>query len=416
MDSAALARRISLVTFLGGLSGGLVFPILPALGLRLGISGIMIGVILAANRMSRLVLDAPAGRIIDRVGGRRSLGIGLFVEAAGVLCFSAALHIGPALWWLLGGRILWGVGSAFLIVGAQATVLRATTDVDRGRRTATVRVAMSSGMPAGLILGGVIADVLSDDAAFLTGAAVTLLGAVLALLLVPPAGPRRAVARPSVPPGPGRLRALVRLPHFPFVAAAWAFNLLVFLTMQGILLATLVVLVQERGFHVFGLAAQGTAGLVMAVLMAISSAAAVAIGRRLDRAAARASLLVPALVGLAAGFVVLGVAPNLWLAVLGAALVGLSYNGITLPMLALLGDVTRREHGRAVGLYQVFGDIGGSLGPIIGLWVGTAVGLLPLYLAVAVALVLAEIAALWLLRRERRLGPRDQRPALTAAR
>lgn len=401
MNALSVSRRVALVTFIGGLGGGLVFPILPALGLHLGISGFMIGLILSANRISRLACDPFAGVAVEWLGGRFALTAALLVETIGVLCYSGALHFGHPAWWLLGGRAIYGVGSALLLVGAQAMVLARTTVEDRGRRLASVRVALGSGMPAGLILGGVIADMFSDDVAFLTGAGLTLIGAAVAGLLLPSSRGGSPETRRSK--GGGAVFDLLRSPQFRFVAAAWGFNLLVFLIMQGVLLATMVVMVEERGVHVFGMGPQGTAGIIMAVLMACSSVMAFVIGGVLDRLALRSGLVVPALAGLAAGFTVLAFADSLWLILAGAVLVGLSYNGITLPMLALLGDATTRNHGRAVGLYQVFGDIGGSLGPIIGLQAALDIGLLPLYLAMAVLPLAAEAAAFWLLRSERAL-------------
>jgi MFS family permease len=414
MNAISLSRRVALVTFVGGLGGGLVFPILPALGLRLGIPGLMIGFILSANRISRLIFDSPAGHIVDRLGGRITLSGALLIETLGVLGYSAALHFGNPAWWLLAGRAVYGIGSAFLLIGAMATVLSVTTRADRGRRTATVRVAMSSGMPAGLILGGLIADLFSDDAAFLTGAGLTFIGAMLAAALIrtPRADPRHA---PKQPLSPRRLGTLFASPNFSLIAASWGFNFLVFLTMQGVVLATLVVLVQFRDLHLFGLKAQGTAGLVMAALMTCSSVMALIIGRSLDRVRLRSTLLVPALAGLAAGFAVLAFADTLWLLFVGVVIVGLSYNGIGLPMLALLGDVTHDQHGRAVGIYQVFGDIGGSIGPIVGLEAGINVGLLPLYLGIAVLPALAIFAALWLRRREREVHAKGWQGRMSSA-
>lgn len=402
MNSASLSRRVALVTFVGGLGGGLVFPILPALGLRLGIPGLMIGFILSANRISRLIFDSPAGHVVDRLGGRITLSGALLIETLGVLGYSAALHFGNAMWWLLAGRAVYGVGSAFLLIGAMATVLSVTTREDRGRRTAAVRVAMSSGMPAGLILGGLIADLFSDDAAFLTGATLTFIGALLAAALVrtPRSEPGHARKQPR---SPKRLASLIASPNFSLIAATWGFNFLVFLTMQGVVLATLVVLVEYRDLHIFGLKAEGTAGLAMAALMTCSSIMALVIGRVLDRVRLRSSILVPALAGLAVGFAVLAFAQSLWLLFVGSVIVGLSYNGIGLPMLALLGDVTHDQHGRAVGVYQVFGDIGGSIGPIVGLEAGISIGLTPLYIGIAVLPALAIFAALWLRRRECRM-------------
>lgn len=403
MNAASVSRRIAILTFIGGLGGGLVFPILPALGLQLGIPGFMIGLILSANRISRLIFNVPAGHLISRLGPRATLCGALLVETAGVLCYSAALHFGNAMWWLLAGRGVFGIGTAFMFVGAQAAVLSLSEKADRGRKTSAVRVALSAAVPGGLVLGGVLADLFSDDAAFLAGAAITLAGALLAALLLPPA-PLHTDAKPGQETGTAGLSSIVRSANFPFVAAAWGFNLLIFLTMQGVLLSTMVLLVKDRHIQMFGMQAQGTSGLVMAVLIGCSAVVAFGIGRAIDATQLRSSLLFPALTGLAAGFAVLAIAHSLGLVLLGAVLVGLSYNAVTLPMMALLGDaVTSRQHGPAVGTYQFFGDVGGTIGPIAGIEAGGHVGLLPLYLAIAVLTALALVAAVWLRGREPRL-------------
>jgi len=401
LNTDRVSRRIAAITLIGGLGGGLVFPILPALGFRLGIPGFMVGLILAANRIARLVFNAPAGHLIQRLGARRILTGALAVETVGILGYSAALRSGHPAAWLLAGRTLFGVGTAFLMVGAQAAVLSLSRREDRGRKTASVRMAMGAAAPVGLILGGTLADLFSEDTAFLTAAAITLGGAILAAAALPP-----MAARPGGGARRGGYAALLASPNRPLLAAAWGFNLLVFLTMQGVLLSTLVILMQQRHIHLLGLQAQGTSGIVMAVLMGCSALAAYGLGRALDTAGLRSNLLFPALAGLAAGFAVLALGHTLGLTLLGAVLVGLSYNGVTVPMLALLGDaVGDHHHGPAVGVNQIFGDIGGSLGPIVGLEAAVNVGLTPLYLGLALLAALGLPAAVWLRGRERGLRP-----------
>lgn len=404
MTSAMQSRRIAILVFIGGLGGGLVFPILPALGLQLGISGLMIGLILSANRIVRLVFNVPAGHLIGRIGPRLTLGGALAIESLAVLSYSAALHFGHAQWWLLGGRALFGIGTAFLFVGAQATVLSLSEKADRGRTISTVRVAMSAAMPAGLVLGGVLADVFSDDVAFLTGAAITFVGALFAILLLPPYVSSKD-PQDITTTGYRQLAVLLKTPSRPYLLYAWGYNLLVFLTMQGALLATMVLLIQQRDFHLFGMQAQGTSGLVMAVIIGASALVAVYIGRAIDQTNLRASLVIPALAVFAAGFVVLALThSSLLLLLFGAVLVGLSYNGITLPMMALLGDATSpRQHGPAIGIYQFFGDIGGTIGPMAGIEVGMHVGITPLYLGIAAIVFLALPFAFWLRRYEQRM-------------
>jgi MFS family permease len=57
------------------------------------------------------------------------------------------------------GRSLWGVGSSFMMVGCLTVGLNASGPGNRGRIMAMVRTAASPGMPAGLVMGGLIAGV-----------------------------------------------------------------------------------------------------------------------------------------------------------------------------------------------------------------------------------------------------------------
>lgn len=409
MGGTALSKRLAIrgiwrlfpIALMGGLGGGLVFPILPALGAQLGISGVVIGLILSANRITRLAFDGPAGHLVDYWGGRLPIAIGLIIEAFGIFCYSLALHIGPPAGWLLFGRAVFGIGSALLMVGIQATALGLSSSEDRGRKMAGVRIAMSLGMPLGMVIGGVLAARYSNDIAFLAGAGSTFAAAVFAAYLIPAISPESR-ASSSREGFIKRLRTLTHLPAFPFMATAWGFNLLIFLSVQGVMLATLVLLVHDRHIQVFGLANQGSAGLIMAVMMGSASVAGLILGRLVDRFHLRTSLVFPALIGLAGGFALLVFAHRLDILLVGVLVIGATFNGVTLPLLALLGDVTPPgAYGRAMGIYQIFGDIGGSLGPIVGLDLSLRFGTGVVYGALSLLILMTLVGALWARRRER---------------
>src|SRR6185437_6597115 len=78
------ARRIALAiapgTLLAGVAGGIVFPIFPIVGDRVGLSRPFIGMILAANRATRVIAAPLIGVLVDRIGARRTLLTGLAVQ------------------------------------------------------------------------------------------------------------------------------------------------------------------------------------------------------------------------------------------------------------------------------------------------------------------------------------------------
>jgi len=405
---------VALVVFLGGIGGGIAFPIIPILGVELGLPAFLVGWILSANRVTRLFANPAAGALIDRFGGKWPLTIGLLVEAAATGTYSIALHTSVPGSLLLLGRGIWGLGSAAIIVGGVTIALDASDQENRGRSTAAVRLALSLGMPAGLLAGGLVAGFVSDDAAFLFATAVTLLAAALAWWSVPRVRGRaergrgagaRGSERDRRPPGVRLRDAVATVVHADRrVQAVWLANMLVFFSVQGTLLATLVLLVHARGIQIAGLAEQPMAGALLAVMMLASAGVTLYLGGALDRIPSRTGLALPGVVSGALGFVLLALTRSPWLAVLAVVFLGLGMGGTSIPLLTLLGDLTPEgRRGHVVGYYQFFGDIGGSLGPIVGVELVTGLGFTPTYLGVA-GLLLLEVpllAALW--RAERRL-------------
>ncbi|HYW02975.1 MAG TPA: MFS transporter [Gammaproteobacteria bacterium] len=397
--AAAASWWTSAVAFLGGIGGGVVFPILPTLGLRLGLSAALVGLILAANRITRIGFNPVTGALVDRFGGKGPVTAGLVIETGAIAMFVLALHARLPGLWFLGGRVVWGVGSSLLIVGAMAAVLAISGHGDRGRLVGRVRMSMSLGLPGGLLLGGVLADAASPRTAFVTAAAVTAVAALLALWGVP-----ARARRPDDDAAPGRsgLGVWKALWHERALRVIWIYNLLVFLTVQGVLLSTVVLLIAARGLFVPGLHEQGSAGLLMAVLMVFRGIASISVGRWLDRSASRTGPLLLALAAMVGGFAGLALARDLVTAMVSLLAIGAGTGALTIPLLALLGDVTdQAERGRALAGYQVFGDIGGSIGPIVGLQLAATTGFAALYAGLAVVLAASLPLVRWLRRRER---------------
>lgn len=418
-NNIAAAERVSgrnigpvaIAVFLGGIGGGLAFPILPLVGLRVGLSGFMIGLILSANRITRLGMNPITGNLIDRIGGKRPLAIGLIIEAASTALFSLAIHTSVPGVLLLTGRATWGIGSSLLIVGGMTLALNLSNERTRGRSTAVVRMALSLGMPAGLVAGGIIAGLISDDAAFLAAAGSAVVAAIISWILIPdhPATQKAHAGSPRTsengtdarPPSiADRLRRELHLVLSADrrIKTVWLTNMLIFFSIQGTLLATLVLVINHRGLTLFRLGVQPTAGLLMAIMMLSSSGVTVFVGRTLDRISSRILVSLPSVGAAAIGFALLGVSRTLNPAIAGLILIGIGMGGTSIPLLTLLGDLTPSAHrGHAVGIYQFFGDIGGSLGPIVGVEVSRYIGYEPVYLGVA-CLLLVIVGLLFRLR------------------
>lgn len=402
--ASALSWRIAAIGFLGGIGGGVVFPVLPVLGERMGLSAFMIGVILAANRVVRIGVNPVTGALTDRYGGREVIAVGLFIEGVGTLGYIAALHFALPEAWFLAGRVVWGVGSSLLFVGAVATVLGFSTTGDRGRLVARTRSAISLGAPAGLVFGGLVTDFFSADAAFSAAMVLSIVAGIAAFACLPGRVRRETAAGASVRDRFG-LRDWLALILRRRLAGIWLYAALVFFSTQGLLLATLVLLLQRRSVLLPGLGAEGSAGVLMAVLMSAYAGTSVAIGRGIDLVGRRTALLVPTVCLLVAGFASLAFSDRLGWTLASLVVIGCATGAVTIPLLALIGDLVAPEHrGRATAVYQVAADFGGTAGPILGLVLGFRYGFMPVYLGIAGLFMLTLPVAFLLMRAEARMS------------
>lgn len=378
------------MAFFGGIGGGVVFPILPALGERMGLSALVIGIILGANRMVRMAINPITGSLTDHFGGREVIAAGLFIEGLGSLGYIMALHLPhPALWFLI-GRIIWGVGSSLLFVGAIAAVLALSGNRERGRMVARTRSAISLGVPAGLVLGGLITDLVNADAAFIVATVLSAGAGFASLVSIPRRSRMPAKASPQPTPGVSSFRHWLAILGERRLIGIWFYTALVFFCYGGVLLATLVVLIDHRHTLVPGLNAEGSAGLLMCAMVLSYAGASLLIGRRIDNLGRRTATLLPAIATLIAGFVMGAFAHSLGWLIPALVLIGAGAGSITIPLLTLLGDLVSFERrGRATGLYQVSADTGSAAGAILGLVLGARYGFTATYLGLAGIFVLS---------------------------
>ena len=390
-------------TFFVGFGGGVVFPILPNLNAVLGISPFVVGLILSANRFTRIVANAPAGSLVDRIGTRTPFVVGLFVEGVATLGYVIALGAALPAWWFLGARVLWGVGSALVFATAYTIAADVSTGQSRGTNMGVIRGGITLGFPAGLVLGGVVSDIYSISIAFVVAAAFGLLASLIAYVLVPEthvSGERLAVR-------PWEIDTSV-----PTVTVGLV-NFGLYFAYLGALFATLVLFVDLHDVGLFGYGPQGTSGVLMAVTVVAASGFMLAGGRVSDVRGSRTPILLAFLVVSFAGFVLLAAADSLASLTAACVLVGAGQGGASGPLLALLTDLTPNDRvGRAMGTNNVLGDFGGGLGPIVSLPLAQAVGFSSVYAACAVVpLVAGVLLVVGIYSHTGSVNPQTERPA-----
>lgn len=379
-----------LSTFFVGFGGGVIFPILPNLGAVLGISPLLVGIILSANRFSRLLANAPAGVLVDRIGTRTPFVVGMLIQAVATFGYVIAMIAAhPDLWflpdvpeaWFLGSRIGWGVGSAAVFATAYTIAADVSDGDSRGASMGLIRGGVLFGFPSGVVIGGVISELAGEVPAFAVATAFALIATAVAYATIP---------ETHVEGDEHRSVAVWDVDYSVPSVTVGLVNFAVLFAYIGALFATLVLFLDANELGVFGFDAQGSSGIFMAVTVVAAGIFMFLGGWVTDRTGSRVPTLVTFLSISFVGFVLLAMADSIATLTVACLFVGAGQGGTSGPLMALLADLTPEERmGRAVGTNNVLGDVGGGLGPIVSLPLIEVMGFWPVYLACAVLPILA---------------------------
>ena len=351
-SETAVARASNLRLGLFGAAGLLtaiswqvVIPVLPLHLARIGYSAAEIGLLASLLSLAMGAVELEVGRIAAVLGRRRTLLAGL------------ALH-GIALLWAVEARAAAAIGLALAAVGAARatmwTPLMAGVAEDaaahaRGRAFGTFWSVTSVGFLVGPAVGGFVASLHGDRAAFYLGTALSLAAMPVVLAITNPGRP--AAAAPRIRPAEVlRDRAFLRLctaNHLHYaVSAIWSTFLPLYAATQG--LSVLVI------------------GEVFAVQGLTYALCQFPTGRLADRMGPE-RLIAPAVIGRAAVSLLVPLlhAPGAFL--IAGAVYGLLGGIVPVSFTTLIARITDREHyTSAMGVYNSSGDLGFFVGPLLG--------------------------------------------------
>ncbi|MDP6696299.1 MAG: MFS transporter [Acidimicrobiales bacterium] len=335
-----------------------IAPIVDEVRADLGLSRGSMGLALGAWQLVYIITAPPAGRLVDRLGLRRSLTLGALVIVASGLARVAAT--GLAGFWL--AIALFGVGGPLVSAGAPKVVGTWFSDV-RERRFA---VGAYNTAPA---LGGLATLVLSNSVLMpLTGSWRTTVAIETGLMVVA-AACWLVVSRHSQPPvdppehavAEGGARSLLAEPE---VRAILVFGVGVFFIVHGLGGWLPSILRSHSGFSAMAAANWTAFGGVVGIGASLL----------LPRRASRDRLprfLASILTVIATGLVALIVFPTS-LDPLPVAAMGVRSALIPLTIVMLMDcrAVGPANMGLAFGMWFAVSEIGGVTGPLVVGWVG----------------------------------------------
>ncbi|WP_310551239.1 MFS transporter [Paenibacillus glufosinatiresistens] len=220
---------------------GLIIPIMPKFMNDLGITGGLIGLLVATFSLTQFIFSPLAGRLSDSLGRKRMIVSGMVLFALSEGLFGLASS--PLL--LFVARMLGGVSAAMIMPAVMAYAADITTDEERAAGMGYINASITTGFIIGPGIGGYIAD-FGIRVPFYAAGVAGLAAALITLLILRES--RRAPAAVSTAaasgePGPqerggllSQLRQSVREPYFIslIVVFVMSFGLANFETVFGL--------------------------------------------------------------------------------------------------------------------------------------------------------------------------------------
>ncbi|MDR2668669.1 MAG: MFS transporter [Desulfovibrio sp.] len=352
----------ALITALCLTGDSMLYIVLPLYYQEAGLDSLWeVGIILAANRIVRLPLNPPVGRLYTLISERTGIVAAVLLTMVTTTTYGFASSF--PVW--LAARCLWGAAWTLLRLGALFCILKVSTPDNRGRYTGLYNGLYRLGSLIGMLCGGIIADVIGLRGTALIFAAVTAPAIVLALLLIPASEPGKR--SPDAGRGTGLLACLRTVGTLRIAAAGG----IVALVVQGILAPTLSLLIAAHtggGVYVAGvlIGAASLGGCFQALRWAWEPWLAPLTGKLADRRDGKGKLLFPAFA--AGGLLAAVLAAPLPLPIWFACLLGMQLAATALTTLTdtAASDAAARSGGHSLLMIYVFAaDAGMAIGPIL---------------------------------------------------
>ena len=362
----------------------------PEIAAQAGLTLTLVGLLLGANRLARLIFNPTAGVLYDRLP-RRGLLIGsLCIGSVSTAMYASSTGFVP----LLIGRILWGAAWSGIWIGGNSVVLDIADENNRGFLSGQYQTWFFIGVGITAFLGGLFTDAFGFQGGLWLSTILSALAAFMWFIFLPETKPAR---QPSLSP-----------PHHPhdktfpwqIVVSTSVPVIAVRFIHAGVMASTTILWLggfigDQLTLGAFLVPIATITGLVVVLRTATSIVGGPLVGMSSDKLGNRwVVIAVIMALGVAGTWMMSGQLFSL--AILGALIASISGGGVQSLVPAIVGDQVRQaQHGRVLSAIYSLGDIGSALGPPLALWLMDKISISSLYRFCAGLFLVVLLFALW---------------------
>lgn len=348
-----LPREVSILiaaSFFVAVGFGIVLPAIPVFAKSFGVNNAAIGLMVSAFAITRFASGLISGTLVDKFGERAVFSSGVFMVAL----FTFLAGLAQSYEQLLFFRAAGGLGSSMFSVAAGSVIMRSVDDANRGRAQSVYQGSFLLGGIAGPAIGGLL-SVISLRAPFFVYSGMLICSGTVAHFFLK--GDKIGKIDKSVDTSDHTTvrEALAMKPYrialvLTFIGT-WVFF--------GLRASILPVFVTEELNSTTAIVGYG-----LAVSAVIQGAILLRAGRYSDEKGRRAASIIGAQVVLL-GVLLLTFSVDVWMYLLAMAVLGFGGAFISITPASIVGDVIKGKGGKVIAIFQMAGDAGMMVGPII---------------------------------------------------
>jgi len=348
-----LPREVSALvaaSFLVAVGYGIILPAIPVFARTFGVNNAAIGLIISMFAITRFASGLISGKLVDLFGERAVFSSGVLMIAVFVFLAGMATSYHQLLFFRAAG----GLGSSMFSVAAGSVIMRSVDDSHRGRAQSVYNGSFLIGGVSGPAIGGLL-SLISLRAPFFAYSAMLLLSGIVAhFFLKGDRIDRQDIDSNKIERTTMR-QALAMKPYQIALALSFIVNWVVF-GMRASIIPIFVTEVLRSTTLVVGYGFALTAIFQAAFLMHG--------GRLSDLKGRRFTSIIGSTIGLV-GFIILTVSINPFMFLLAMSIIGIGGAYLSTTPASIVGDIFRGKGGQVIGIFQMAGDAGMIIGPLI---------------------------------------------------
>lgn len=348
-----LPREVSILTsisFLVAIGFGVIIPAIPIFAKSFNVSNTLIGLVISSFAIMRFVSGLFSGKLVDRFGERIVLGFGLIL----VSFFTLVAGLAQSYSQLLLFRSAGGLGSSMFTISAGALLLRVVGDSQRGRAQSLYNGGFIAGGVAGPAFGGALLAI-SPRAPFFIYSGLLVIAGIFAFTFLHEKRLGKSATPQDVSTQVMTIKEALQLRPYLYSLFLAFLGTWVFFGMRSSILPLFAI--EDIGVTTSIVGISFTLALISQGLVMVRA------GKYSDKNGRKPVILVGFVITLLSLFL-LTISTNVVMYLIAMLILGLGA-GFATAAGAIVGDVIKGKSGKVYALWQMAGDAGMMVGPLV---------------------------------------------------